>query len=125
KVVSDRLRLCIPADARFGPGSIESCHTSRSRYPRTGLDVRLAAVVAIAQSETRSRNHHTIPTPVGAFARTPDSRLLTLDSVFLTRVAKLVDLVLCQAAAAVALFLPRIAAHVVAILFPKPRQIVV
>src|SRR6266550_4395556 len=70
-------------------------------------------------------NHCTIPTLVRAFSRTPDSRLLTPDSVFLTRVPKLVDLVLCQPAAPVPLFLPGIAPHVITVLLPESRQVLI
>src|SRR5437667_2341636 len=105
--------------------SIESCHTTRSRYRRTGPYVRLAAVVAIAEPETRSRKppHHSYA-GWSVWTR-PDSRLLAPDSVFLTSVPELVDLVLRQAAAAVPLLGPRIAVHVIAVLLPKARQILV
>src|SRR5690242_16796313 len=67
----------------------------------------------------------TIPTPVGAFPRAPVSRLLTPDSVFLTRVAEFVDFVLRQPPAPVALFLPGVAPHVIAVLLPESRQVLI
>src|SRR2546425_2541362 len=53
------------------------------------------------------------------------SRLLTPASQFFARVAELVDLVLGQSAASVPLFGPRIAVHVIAVLLPESRQVVV
>src|SRR6185503_65628 len=54
----------------------------------------------------------------------PSAHLLLPNPVFFARVAELVDFVLSETAATVALFRPRIAAHVIAVLLPEARQVI-